>query len=61
MRKQRGSGRPLRFRGTARPAVGGVSPQAVLAIQWLWSLSMLCVAATNRNSDCTAALPLRMN
>ena len=35
--------------------------QAVLAIQWLWSLSMLWVAATNRNSECTAALPLRMN
>jgi len=37
------------------------SPQAVLAIQWLWSLSRLWVAATNRNSECTAALPLRMN
>ena len=39
----------------------GVSPQAVFAIQWLCSLSMLCVAATNRSSDCAAALPLRMN
>ena|ERR1700733_4045779 len=36
-------------------------PQAVLAIQWLWSLRMLWVAATNRNSECTAALPLRIN
>ncbi len=35
--------------------------QAVLAIQWLWSLSRLWVAATNRHSDCAAALPLRMN
>jgi hypothetical protein len=35
--------------------------QAVLAIQWLWSLSRLCVAVTNRHSDCAAALPLRMN
>jgi len=36
-------------------------PQAVLAIQWLWSLSRLWVAATSRNSECTAALPRRMN
>ena len=35
--------------------------QAVLAIQWLWSLRMLWVAATNRISECAAALPLRMN
>src|SRR5436305_604775 len=35
--------------------------QAMLAIQWLWSLRMLWVAATNRHSDCAAALPLRMN
>jgi hypothetical protein len=39
----------------------GSSPQAVLAIQWLWSLRRLWVAATNRHSDCAAALPLRMN
>jgi hypothetical protein len=35
--------------------------QAVSAIQWLWSLRMLWVAATSRHSDCAAALPLRMN
>jgi pimeloyl-ACP methyl ester carboxylesterase len=35
--------------------------QAVFAIQWLWSFSRLCVAVTNRHSDCAAALPLRMN
>jgi hypothetical protein len=34
--------------------------QAVLVIQWLWSLSRLWVAVTNRHSDCAAALPLRM-
>jgi hypothetical protein len=49
-----------RFRGSApgdrRPAC-----QAVFAIQWLWSFSRLCVALTNRHSDCAAALPLRMN
>ena len=28
--------------------------QAVLAIQWLWSLSRLWVAVTNRHSDCAA-------
>jgi hypothetical protein len=35
--------------------------QAVLMVQWLWSFSRLCVAVTNRNSDCPADLPLRMN
>ncbi len=33
----------------------------MLAIQWVWSLSMLWVAVTNRHSDCAAALPVRMN
>ena len=35
--------------------------QAGLAIQWVWSLSRLCVAVTNRHSECAADLPLRMN
>jgi hypothetical protein len=39
----------------------GARCQAVFAIQWLWSFSRLCVAVTNRHSDCAAALPLRMN
>ena len=60
MRKERDFGGCRVFRGTPFSVVPW-SPQAVLAIQWLWSLSMLWVAATNRNSDCTAALPLRMN
>jgi hypothetical protein len=48
--------------GTVSPAgVARLPCQAVLAIQWLWSLSRLWVAVTNRHSDCAAALPLRMN
>ena len=49
--------------GSAEPIGGRVtlSSQAVSAIQWLWSLSRLWVAVTNRHSDCAAALPLRMN
>ena len=49
-----------RFRGTVS-CVCLWWCQAVLAIQWLWSLRRLWVAATNRHSDCAAALPLRMN
>ena len=49
-----------RFRGTVS-CVRLWWCQAVLAIQWLWSLRRLWVAATNRHSDCAAALPLRMN
>ena len=30
-------------------------------VQWRWSFSRLCVAVTNRHSDCAAARPLRMN
>ena len=58
------AGRVARRRSKGRPARRSkVTPvcQAVLAIQWLWSLSRLCVAVTNRHSDCAAALPLRMN
>ena len=50
--------------GSAEPCHVSVAVrrcQAVLAIQWLWSLSRLWVAVTNRHSDCAAALPLRMN
>ena len=60
IRNERESGDPgggsMEPRLTCRPVC-----QAVLAIQWLWSLSRLCVALTNRHSDCAAALPLRMN
>ena len=45
-------------RGRRRPPV---ACQAVLMVQWLWSLSRLCVAVTNRHSDRAADLPLRMN
>jgi hypothetical protein len=31
-----------------------VACQAVLMVQWLWSLSRLCVAVTSRHSDWTA-------
>ena len=44
-------------RGRRRPSA--VS-QAVLMVQWLWSLSRLCVAVTNRHSDQAADRPLRM-
>ena len=44
-------------RGRRRPSA--VS-QAVLMVQWLWSLSRLCVAVTNRHSDKAADRPLRM-
>ena len=48
------------------PGAGDKSPplegsQAVLMVQWLWSLSRLCVAVTNRHSERAAERPLRMN
>jgi hypothetical protein len=49
------------FRGTALCELRFFASQAVLAIQWLWSLRRLWVAVTKRHSDCAAALPLRMN
>ena len=41
--------------------VGDPRCQAGVAIQWLWSLSRLWVAATSRHSDRAADLPLRVN
>ena len=61
MRKERDSGLAG---GSAEPFTVRVNfraSQAVLAIQWLWSLSRLWVAVTSRHSDCAAARPLRMN
>lgn len=61
MRNEREFGVRRWFRGLCQEPVGTPPCQAGLAIQWLWSLRMLWVAATNRHSDCAAALPLRMN
>ena len=61
MRKERESGSAACSAEPRSCRVARSPCQAVLAIQWLWSLSRLWVAATNRHSDCAAALPLRMN
>jgi len=52
------------FRGTAfrhHREKGVITPQPVLAIQWLCSFSRLWVAVVSRHSDLAAALPLRKN
>ena len=61
MRKERDSCRGGRSAEHPRRVTAASPVQAVLAIQWLWSLRRLWVAATSRHSDCAAALPLRMN
>jgi hypothetical protein len=61
MRKERESELGAAPWSRASIAVNSRLGQAVLAIQWLWSLRRLWVVATNRHSDCAAALPLRMN
>ena len=60
MRKEREFGWRRRPRAT-RACARWWWCQAVVATQWVWSLSRLWVAATNRHSDWAAALPLRMN
>ena len=59
IRKERESVRGLKGRRGRGLPVG--PSQAGLAIQWVWSLSRLCVAVTNRHSECAADLPRRMN
>jgi hypothetical protein len=45
----------------ARRAPVPPSQAVSVAIQWLWSFSRLCVAATRRHSDNAAARPRRWN